>query len=308
MIELQRKLIGDRVRNQAFFDALKATVVPGKSIVVDIGSGTGFLSFLASRLGAKHCYLYETDDIVEVSKALAKRNGISNLTFSRKHSTQVERPPKADIVVSETLGNFALEENILESMEDGKRFLKPGGILIPRMISQFICPVVSDRLARDIDVWTDAGFDLAFDEARIVSQNNMYVKTVLPEDLLPDGVQEWDTVDFAKKNKSVRTKTVSWKQDSPVTVHGLALWWDAELVPGVRLSTSPDGSPTHWEQIFLPLLESVRVRTGETLECTVTSDSRLEIKINLSWTVRLLDVSGMEIGKQALDMRKGYLA
>ena len=50
MIELQRKLMGDKVRNDAFHKALKKVIVPGRSVVADIGSGTGFLSFLAEDL------------------------------------------------------------------------------------------------------------------------------------------------------------------------------------------------------------------------------------------------------------------
>ena len=55
MLELQRKLLGDRGRNAAFRKALKTAIAPGKSVVLDLGSGTGFLSFLAERLGAKEC-------------------------------------------------------------------------------------------------------------------------------------------------------------------------------------------------------------------------------------------------------------
>jgi len=40
-IEYHRTLIADQVRNEAFFNALKSVIVPGKSIVADIGAGTG---------------------------------------------------------------------------------------------------------------------------------------------------------------------------------------------------------------------------------------------------------------------------
>jgi predicted RNA methylase len=57
-------------------------IIPNKSIVVDIGSGTGFLSLLASKMGAKQCNLIEMDqDMIELSKQLAKRNKISNFQF-----------------------------------------------------------------------------------------------------------------------------------------------------------------------------------------------------------------------------------
>lgn len=304
MIELQRKLIGDTVRNAAFEKALKKAVKRG-DIVIDLGSGTGFLAFLASRLGAKSVTLIESGDILDVSKKLAARNKIKNLTFIKKHSTLVRSIPKCDVLVSETLGNYALEENIIESVEDGKRFLKIGGIIIPGKITQFVAPVTSDRLKKDIDVWNDVGFEMAFDEAREISLNNMYVKTIRPDDLLKGGTQEWDSIDFAKKNKSIRTKTVMWN-DAPA-IHGFALWWDAELVPGIHLSTAPDATATHWEQIYLPLLTSAKAPKGGKVALTITSDSRYDVKINLSWNVRVTDASGKILSDQMLDMSRGYI-
>ena len=319
LIDLQRKLLGDSVRNDAFAEALKHVIKKDETTVIDLGSGTGFLSFLASRLGAKHVTLIESGEICETSKALAKRNGIKNCTFLCKHSTQVHGLPKADVLMSETLGNYALEENILESIEDGKRFLKPNGIVIPAKISQFVCPVVTDRLQKEIDVWNRVGFDLDFTEAREIAMNNIYVKTVKKEDLpaISDAMRQWDSIDFSRSrqrgaptrdtNSSIRKAHIVWKFSEPTTVHGFALWWNAELVKGVELSTSPMKPATHWEQIYLPLLKSVSVPKGSSIELRLTSDTRWKTKINLTWTLRLLDEKGKQISMQELDMRKGLI-
>ena len=80
-IEFQRLILADRVRNEALAAALRRVIVPGRTTVADLGSGTGFLSFLASRLGAKRCWLYETSELLELSKELARKNGVKNVTF-----------------------------------------------------------------------------------------------------------------------------------------------------------------------------------------------------------------------------------
>ncbi len=307
MIELQRKLLGDHVRNHAFADALKKVIKPGMT-VLDLGSGTGFLGFLASRLGAKHVTFVESGEILEASKKLAKRNKISNCTFINKHSTEVKDLPKVDILISEILGNYALEENMIESIEDAKRFLKPNGIIIPGVVRQYAAPVISKEFAKDIDVWNDVGFDLSFDEAREIGQNNMYVKTISVNALMKKGEKEWDSIDFSKKNQSVRTKTISWTVESTQSIHGFALWWEADLVAGITLSTSPHEKPTHWEQIFLPLLRSINVQKGDTLSLTLTSDTRWKTKINLSWTVQHIDTNGVTVDEQSMDMRKGFIS
>lgn len=309
MIDLQRKLLGDTVRNDAFAAALLRAIKPNESTVIDLGSGTGFLSFLASRLGAKHITLIENGEICAVSKALAKRNGIKNCTFINKHSTQVHGIPQADILLSETLGNFALEENMLESIEDAKRFLKPTGRIIPANVTQCVCPVVTDRLQREIDVWPRVGFDLDFTEAREIAMNNLYVKTVKKEDLLAvfDAIRSWDAIDFSKKNKSIRTAEIGWNIKASTMLHGFALWWDAELVQGVHLSTSPFSPPTHWEQIYLPLLQPVHCAEGSTISLRLHSDTRWRVKINLTWTVTVKNRNGKEVSVQEMDMRKGLI-
>src|SRR5690348_5123881 len=106
---MHRKLMGDHLRNRAFYDALKRTVVPNKTTVLDIGAGTGFLSFLASQLGAKECSLVESDpDVSTLSMKLAEVNKIQvpfsflekkgmwllienqNRRFIAKHTTEVK--------------------------------------------------------------------------------------------------------------------------------------------------------------------------------------------------------------------------
>ena len=70
-IELHRKLLGDAGRNQAFHAALKQHITPGVTTVADLGAGTGFLSFLARRLGAKHCHLIEYSEALALAQTLA---------------------------------------------------------------------------------------------------------------------------------------------------------------------------------------------------------------------------------------------
>ena len=309
MIEYQRIILADAIRNDAFARALKSVVKKGESTVADIGSGTGFLSFLASRFGARRCDLYEQSELLLLSKKLAEENGIKNCRFVHKHSTEVPNPPKADIVISETLGNFALEENILETMNDAHRFLKTGGTLIPQSLTQFVAPVVTDTQFREVTSWDRVGLDLAYSVARNLSVNNVYVRSVRPKDLLAgkDGVRTWDRIDFRKTNKSLRRAIVEWKIQKPATIYGFALWWEALLVPGVTLSTAPSAPRTHWEQVFLPVTAPVEAVPGDILTLNLRSDSRYEIKINLSWEVCCRSASGHERTRQSMDMIRGYV-
>lgn len=307
-IEFHRKLLGDRVRNQAFYEALRKVVVPGETTVVDIGAGVGFLSFVASKLGVKECFLYEQGEILNVAKEVAKDNHIRNCHYIRKHSSRVSKPPKADIVVSETLGNFAYEEHIIENMEDAKRFLKPGGVLIPQRIEQYVVPVTSSRLFEEVNVWDRVGFDLNLEPAKVRSLNNMYVRTIHPSDLLSKNtIVRWETVDLRRHNASVRRGRVEWKLKENLTIYGFAAWWECELVPGVRLSTSPFAPATHWEQNYLPVLEPVHTCAGDTVTFSVSSDTRRDTGVSVKWHLSVRGVSRKKI-EQSLDIQRGFIA
>lgn len=305
MIEFQRLLLSDPVRNDAFTEALRRVIVPGETVVADIGSGTGFLSFVAERFGARECLLYEMSDMLQLSEHIAAVNGMRRCRFFQTHSTAVKRPPKADVVVSETLGNFALEENIIETLNDARRFLKSDGTMIPAGLRQCVAPVAAPRLFDELNVWDRiGGFD--FSAAKEMCMQNMYVKDITPEDLLDRGgdAREWDRIDFREKNSSIREATVDWKAERDQTLFGWALWWEADLVPGVTLSTSPLSGPTHWKQIYLPLLAPLPVKKGQKVQVKLRSDSRYEVKINVEWETRILD-DGKVSKRMKQDMREG---
>lgn len=307
MIEFQQKLLGDRERNRAFHEALSRVIVKGKTTVADIGSGTGFLSFLASKLGAKTCYLYETSEaMAELSQKLAHKNNVNNCTVVGAHSTQIKSPPKVDVVISETLGNFALEENIIETLADARRFLKPGGVMMPQELRQFAAPVTSKRFIKEIDVWSEIGFGLQFDEAREVALNNMYVWRAEPRDLLPGAEKQWDEIDFRKKNSSRRSGTVSWSVPKATPIYGFCVWWECVLIPGISLSTSPYKTPTHWDQIFLPLIEPFSAAAGDRLDLTIHSDSRYEVGIRVQWEAAVL-TKGKTTVRCLMDTQRGMI-
>lgn len=307
-IELHRKLLGDGPRNQAFHAALKKLIVPGQTTVMDIGAGTGFLSFLARQLGARHCTLIEYSGALELAQTLARKNRISELSFIQGHSTELRKPPKVDLVVSETLGNFALEEGLLETVIDARRFLNKNGRIVPCGLRQYVAPVIAPRLQQEIDVWPRVGFGLDLGPARSIGLNNMYVKAVQPQELAPDSVRLWDDLDFgpeAAAPKSRRECVQRWKSVAG-TIHGYALWWVAELIPGISISTAPDATPTHWEQIYLPLLQPLQLERAQQLELTLCSDTRPEVGVRLSWRSRVL-AGGKSVQEQVQDSFAGRL-
>lgn len=304
MIELQQKLLSDTLRNKAFFVALKKNIQKGKTVVADLGAGTGFLSFLASQLGAKKCFLYEYADIIHIAKKIAAQNGIKNCEFIQKHSAEVKNPPQVDLVISETLGNFALEENIIETMNDAARFLHPNAAIIPQKISQYAAPITSPRIFQELNIWDSIGYSLNMESAKIAALNNMYVYRLKRDDFGKNSVHLFDHIDLYKKNSSVRKNAVQWTFQNAATIYGFGMWWKAELIPDISISTSPLEPPTHWDQIFLPLEKTLSIIKGDTLEFTIKTDTRLSVGIRVCWNI-VQKRRGKKMAVISMDTEKG---
>jgi hypothetical protein len=309
-IEYHRTLVADRVRVAAFRDALAGAIEKGKSVVVDIGTGTGILAMLAAGLGAKKVYAYEKAEIGAVAERLIKANKLRNIEVIAARSTEIIDPPRGDIVVSETLGNYALEEFMVETMNDARaRHLKPGGTLIPGALEQFVCPVTAPRVFDELTVWDGVGHGLDFGLARDMSLNNAYVRKFEPRELWGEGraAVAWDKLDFSLRNRMSRKGVATWKAAHKTTVYGLALWWTAHLTPRVGLSTSPLERATHWEQLYFPALEAMTVERGEQFSANLRSHSSEEGGTDLAWTLAIESANGRQRKVQSLSLEKGFL-
>lgn len=126
------RMLFDEARTLAFQQAIRKAVRPS-DIVVDIGTGSGVLAAMAAMAGARHVYAVERSNIAGVARALFKANGLSDrITLIEGRSTEIELPEKADVMVSEIIGNDPLQEGVLPTTHDAiRRLLKPGARLIP---------------------------------------------------------------------------------------------------------------------------------------------------------------------------------
>ena len=260
--------------------------------------------------------MYETGAIGAVAERIVKANKARTCELIAGHSTDMIDPPRADIVVSETLGNYAFEENIIATVNDAvTRHLKPGGTIIPKSVTQFAAPVISDRIHAELSAWDHVGaslgiadgFDLSV--ARAMSANNAYVRWIEAGEFLDGGrsAVAWDAVDLGAKPSSNRKGEAHWTIGRPVTVYGFATWWTAQLSAGLAISTSPLAPRTHWEQLYFPVASPMAIAPGQRVSVALRSRSSEEGGTHLAWTATHEDVTGRKLARQAHDLDKGYL-
>lgn len=309
MIEPQRLMLGDAVRNHALHDALRTAVAPGRTRVADIGTGTGFLAILAAKLGARSVWACEHEPgLLALARTVAKANGCTAIRFAGGHSTELAPPQPVDLIIAEVLGNLATDEHLCETLADARRFLAPGGRVIPRRVLQYACPVTADRLQRAIDVWPGIGHGVDLAAARTVSLNNFYVRSIEASDCLHGAAaaQVWEDLALPGPHPARRRGGAQWRMDAGATIHGFALWWRAELVDGIDLSTDPRQPPTHWQQVYLPLTAPLAARAGDGLHLDLGTETPLGGGCVLRWSGHL-QRGGRPLARFAHDNRKGFI-
>lgn len=119
-------MINDTGRNIFYKKAIEAAV-PGK-VVCDIGTGTGLLSILAAKAGAKKVYSVEMDPgRADFAKKIIHKIGLSD-TIEVIHKNFFDTNIDAEIFVSETIGTPIFNENIIPISQHA---IRNGGTFIP---------------------------------------------------------------------------------------------------------------------------------------------------------------------------------
>src|SRR5262245_23613746 len=256
-------MIADETRTNAYARALKA-VVRSDSVVVDIGAGTGILSLLACRCGARRVYAVEASDAIAVAKEIAQVNGLGDrIEFIQAMSIDVTLPEPADVIVSDLHGVLPLFEQHLTSIIDARRrLLTPRGTLIPARECLWAAVVEAPRLYdRLVRPWTPerTGFDMT--AAQRIVTNTWEKAEVHPDQLLSEPAS-WATIDYSTIQSPDVSGLVTARARRDAVGHGLIVWFDAVLHDGVGFSNAP-GQPTMiYGAGFLPFSSAVDVKAG----------------------------------------------
>jgi predicted RNA methylase len=261
-------MLADEVRMKAYAEAIGRTVRPGDR-VLDLGAGLGILGFMALRAGAAHVYSVEKTDSIELARKIAERNGLSDrVTFFHGNSKDFVLDEPVDVLLSETLGSFGVEENTLDfTLDARRRLLKPGGRLLPEALRLWLAPVSQERAWRKVGFWQEVqglDFSPAVDEL----QSRMSPADIGMQDLMARP-QVFHDVDLALHEQTTLQNTLLFPVARPGTLYGIAGWFQVELCPGVQISTGPEAPPTHWRQAVFPLREPIGVVAGDFLEVTL---------------------------------------
>lgn len=266
------RMLADRVRLDAYHAGLNAHVRRG-DVVVDLGTGTGVLAFLAARAGARVVHGIEHGPMIELARELAAANRIGNVELHRMHSRRFSLPERADVIVHEQIGDALFDEQVVANIVDlRERVLAPGGRILPGRLQLFIEPIQLAEGFRAPYAWqqTDLyGLDFSALAALRDRQPHGYRYRVfrpLPFERFLCDPEPVLTVDLHAIAADGLPRRIAYERrvERGGWFDGFCVYFAAWFDDQLGFSSSPDGPGTNWATPLLRVA-SRRVEPGEAI-------------------------------------------
>ncbi|CAG8537890.1 3580_t:CDS:2 [Ambispora gerdemannii] len=310
MLQHQQNMLQDTVRTSTFRSAilLNGPMCFANKLVLDVGAGSGILSYFAAQAGARKVYAVEASLMAQKMKKLIDASNPANPHILPKNTflknkieviqAKIEEPnlpiPKVDTIISEPIGVLLIHERMLESFLYARNtYLKPGGTLFPSTGSIHLAPFTDAALWSEtmgkVRFWEQNSF-YGIDLSTLYNDawDEMFGMPVVggfdPRTLLAPSSVGGFVVDFyhiTMEELQDFTMPFNWLANYTGIIHGLAGWFDLHFAPppniqdgtAINMSTSPASERTHWQQVRFLLKEPLAVNAGQKIQgwmrCTV---------------------------------------
>lgn len=292
-LQQQRWMVADKARTDSFAQAITEVVKPG-DVVVDVGAGTGLLSILAAKAGARRVIGVERSNMAHFARKLINFNGFSDrveIFHGNAHDLRLDEG--VDVVISEWLGHMAYVEGMFRSVIHVRdSCLKDSGRLIPSSVDLMLAPIEDNELYFDHGpgFWGKNdihGIDFSCfieDELEMGHTNQLLVpdkfllapgkpihhlktKVALPRDEWGEGV-----VDYTVQRDGM--------------LNGFVGWFSTQLSENIILDTAPHCPQTHWRQTYFPF-HPIELVAGQILQVAYQMDEPFDESRLMEMTIRV---------------------
>jgi 16S rRNA G966 N2-methylase RsmD len=250
-VSMHVAMLNDTERTERYMRAIEAVVAPGDT-VIDLGAGTGVLSLAAARAGAAMVYAVEaSDDVRMIHELCAEHVAAGTVEIIQGWSTSTSLPDKADVLVSEIIGNDPFDEQVLEMTLDARRrLLKSDARLIPSRLTVKALPVtIPDDLIGQHRL-TDATtaewarrWGSEFERLARVDRGTWQHFYLWPQE-----ARDWPAlaepvvladVELVQFDAALPSVTVTTEAVAGGLFNGVVVFFELELGEGIELSTHP---------------------------------------------------------------------
>ncbi|TRY83240.1 hypothetical protein DNTS_032508 [Danionella cerebrum] len=292
----QQNMLQDFLRTATYQKAILLNEADFRDkVVLNVGCGTGILSFFAVQAGARKVYAVEASSMAKYAEVLVRSNGLSNkIKVISGKMEEVSCLEPVDVIVSEPMGYMLLNERMLESFLHAKRWLKPQAVKAGKLRNQ------SSFYGVNLRGLHSSAMDEFFRQP-IIDTFDLHI-------LMARSVKY--TINFldAKEEDLHRLEIpFVFKLLQSGLVHGLAFWFDVAFMgsrASIWLSTAPNEPLTHWYQVRCLLQTPLFAKMGQTLSGQVhlIVNKRQSYDIHISAVV---DQSGFKSGNM-LDLKNPF--
>ena len=277
-LDLHETLLRDRLRTRSYRQAIDNSVRPS-DVIVDIGCGSGILTFFAARKGCRKIYAVDDSAIIDCAEETARRNNLhDNIEFVKKDILRFKPQEKIDLLIHEQIGSLIWDEDLLVKVSYIRdNFLKKTGRILPAELDLYFAPSsYRSRFEESMSFWSRKQYGIDFSNLRreLLFQN--FKSAMHPSRIsLPDKEsflckeQLVHTVDLRKATRIPGRISAKFQLKRNSRLTGICAFFRVHLDENTSFSTGPRKNNTHWGQIFLPCVEEKRLKRDAILDFTL---------------------------------------
>ncbi|KAJ8681772.1 hypothetical protein QAD02_017564 [Eretmocerus hayati] len=316
----QQNMMQDYVRTSTYQRAILGNLSDFKDkIVLDVGAGSGILSFFAVQAGAKRVYAVEASNMATYAEILVSANNLSDkIVVVSGKIEEIDIPEPVDCIVSEPMGYMLYNERMLETYLHAKKWLVPGGRMFPSRGDLHIAPFSDESLYMEqfnkANFWYQTcfhGVDLSAMRTHAIKEyfRQPIVDTFDVRICMAKSIRH--TVDFQMANETDLHNIivdVDFHILESGTCHGLAFWFDVAFIGSTQqvwLSTAPTEPLTHWYQVRCLLENPLFCKSGQLLSGRVSLVANKRQSYDVTIDLKL-EGTNMQSSRNVLDLKNPY--
>jgi protein arginine N-methyltransferase 1 len=272
-------MLNDRLRMTAYRKAIFEAVKPG-DVVLDLGTGTGILGQWALEAGARRVFGIDLNAsiLAHAVDRIARAGFADRFEPINQLSYDVRLPRRVDVLISEILGNMADNEDFQPILQDAiRRFLAPGGTVLPRSATSYLVPVA----ARDAHARLCAGEIASFmsrrELAAMLRDNgrgsvfDLYYDCIVPRPTYLSRPEQLCDYRGGWEQPATYCTELAFAIERPERLTGFKAYFTADLTEATTLDISGDDiahgdTSDSWKHAYLPIEEPIDVRRGDQLK------------------------------------------
>ncbi|KAK8395600.1 hypothetical protein O3P69_005599 [Scylla paramamosain] len=315
----QQNMMQDYIRTGTYQRAILSNMSDFRDkIVLDVGAGSGILSFFAAQAGARKVYAVEASSMAQHCEMLVRANNLQDtIQVIAGKIEEIELPDMVDMIISEPMGYMLYNERMLETYLHAKKWLNPNGRMFPSRGDLHVAPFNDEALYYEqlnkANFWYQNCFH-GVDLCQLREQAlNEYLRQPIV-DTFDIGICLAKSIRYSLDFMTAEEKDLhhlviplEFHILKSCTMHGLAFWFDVAFLGSsqtVWLSTAPTEPLTHWYQVRCLLGKPIFVKEGQLVTGVVELVANRRQSYNVNLEVRIEGTT--TVATNCLDLKNPY--